>query len=200
MTEMPLTFEEMKNLPKDKQKEIFDIISYKRKIGKQTNYAAVYNSGAETLSRSNGLSVSESRDLLKAYWELNWAVKAIAEEQCVIEDSKENKWLVNPVNGFCYSLRKESDRFSTLCQGTGSFFFDMWVSNYLDLMESRLGVRRMAATMHDELVHAFRDSEKNRGLVKSMLQEALDGVNKKYLLRRELGIDIQFGLRYSDIH
>lgn len=94
-----------------------------RKKGKTTNYASVYNAGAAKIAQAAGVSLAEGKALHEAYWKLNWSVKAIAEEQVVIRDSKGGKWLVNPINGFCYSLRKESDRFSTLAQGTGSFFF-----------------------------------------------------------------------------
>jgi hypothetical protein len=72
------------------------------------------------------VSLAEGKTLHEAYWKLNWSVKAIAEEQVVITDSRGDKWLVNPVNGFCYSLRKDSDRFSTLAQGTGSYFFEKY--------------------------------------------------------------------------
>lgn len=119
-----------------------------RKAGKTTNYAAVYNSGAETLSRSSGMSTKEAKDLLEAYWKLNWSVKAIAEDQCVFTCDKGKKWLINPINGFCYSLRKDSDRFSTLCQGTGSFFFDMWVDKVLTDMQNKFGVKRLSGCFH----------------------------------------------------
>lgn len=119
-----------------------------RKAGKTTNYAAVYNSGAETLARSSGLTVKEAKDLLDGYWKLNWAVKAIAEEQYVFTCSQGKMWMVNPINGFCYSLRKESDKFSTLCQGTGSFFFDMWVDNILEAMLAMFKTKRLTGSFH----------------------------------------------------
>lgn len=119
-----------------------------RKAGKTVNYAAVYNSGAETMSRQSGMSIQEAKKLLDAYWELNWAVKAIAEDQCVFTCEKGKKWLINPINGFCYSLRKDSDRFSTLCQGTGSFFFDMWIDKILDKVYDKFKVRRLSGCFH----------------------------------------------------
>lgn len=119
-----------------------------RKKGKTTNYASVYNAGAAKIAQAAGISLAEGKRLHEAYWKLNWAVKAIADEQCVIRDSKGNKWLVNPINGFCYALRKESDRFSTLAQGTGSYFFDMWVDNILTETERRYGRKTLTGSFH----------------------------------------------------
>lgn len=123
-----------------------------RKKGKTTNYASVYNAGAAKIAQAAGVSLKEGKTLHEAYWELNWSVKAIAEEQCVIRDSKGGKWLVNPVNGFCYSLRKESDRFSTLAQGTGSYFFDMWVDNILTATEEKYGKKTLTGSFHKLIV------------------------------------------------
>lgn len=121
-----------------------------RKKGKTTNYASVYNAGAAKIAQAAGVSLKEGKQLHEAYWKLNWSVKAIAEDQCVIRDSKGNKWLVNPINGFCYALRKESDRFSTLAQGTGSYFFDMWVDNILTETERRYGKKTLTGSFHKQ--------------------------------------------------
>ena len=171
-----------------------------RRLGKITNYAAVYNSGAETLARSSGMSLQQAKTLLDAYWKLNWSVKAIAEEQCVITCGKKHKWLINPINGFCYQLRKDSDRFSTLCQGTGSFFFDMWVDKILDGMEAAFKVRRLTANFHDEFVVAFTDNEFARNKMKQITYDAIDFVSEKYKLRRKLGCEGKFGYAYAQIH
>lgn len=121
-----------------------------RKKGKTTNYASVYNAGAAKIAQAAGVSLKEGKALHEAYWKLNWSVKAIAEDQCVIRDSRGHKWLVNPINGFCYTLRKESDRFSTLAQGTGSYFFDMWVDNILTETERRYGKKTLTGSFHKQ--------------------------------------------------
>lgn len=171
-----------------------------RKKGKTTNYASVYNAGAAKIAQAAGVSLREGKVLHEAYWKLNWSVKAIAEEQCVIKDSRGNKWLVNPINGFCYALRKESDRFSTLAQGTGSFFFDMWVDAILDLMYEKYGKKTLTASFHDENVFVIKDLPKYREEFSGMIQTAIDIVNERYKLRRKLGCETQFGQRYSEIH
>lgn len=171
-----------------------------RKKGKTTNYASVYNAGAAKIAQAADVPLKEGKLLHEAYWKLNWSVKAIAEEQCVIKDSRGNKWLVNPINGFCYALRKESDRFSTLAQGSGSFFFDMWVDEILDMMYAKYGKKTLTACFHDENVLVIKDLQKYRDEFKEIIGKAIDIVNEKYKLRRKLGCETQFGYRYSQIH
>lgn len=170
-----------------------------RKAGKATNYASVYGSGAETLSRTCGLPVSTCKTLIEGYWKLNWSVKAIAEAQCVIEACG-GKWLVNPINGFAYSLRSDKDRFSTLCQGTGSYFFDIWCDNILEAMQAKWGKKTLTFTAHDENVFCVRNRESAISGVTELIRESLAKINKDYYLRRELGCDVQIGKNYAEIH
>lgn len=163
-------------------------------------YSAVYNAQPPTIARAAGVSLAEAKVLFDGYWKLNWSVKAIAEEQCVVTDSRNKKWLVNPINGFCYSLRKESDRFSTLCQGTGSFFFDMWVDNILTLQREKFGKVRLSLLYHDEVAYPCKDNEPVKNNVRYIQQRAIEMVNEEFMLRRELGCDVQFGKSYAAIH
>lgn len=173
-----------------------------RRNGKTTNYASVYNAGAAKIAQAAGTDLKTGEQLHKAYWELNWAVKAIADEQVVIKDARGGKWLVNPINGFCYSLRKDSDRFSTLAQGTGSFFFDMWVDNILTMMVEQWGwkARRLTGSFHDECIICMGDSPANREILSKIIQDAIQKVNVDFGLRRQLGCKTQYGQRYADIH
>lgn len=171
-----------------------------RKKGKTTNYASVYNAGAAKIAQAAGVELAEGQILHKAYWELNWSVKAIADEQVVFKDARGNKWLINPINGFCYSLRKESDRFSTLAQGTGSFFFDMWVDNILTQMVVVFGRKTLSGSFHDECIICMGDSPANRDKISKIIKDAVMKVNTDYGLRRKLDCETQFGTRYSDIH
>lgn len=179
---------------------IKDAVSKARKGGKTTNYASVYGGSPEAIARGGGISLDLAKKLHQGYWKLNWSVKAIAEEQCVFEAKDGQKWLINPINGIAYSLRTEKDRFSTLCQGTGSFFFDMWVDRILTLMKERFGVKKLTGSFHDEVIICFKDSERGRDMVEKIIKDAIDWVSDEYLLRRRLGADVQFGKRYSEIH
>lgn len=171
-----------------------------RQAGKQAGYSCVYGAGAEKIALTTKLPLQTAKQLHEGYWKLNWSVKAIAEEQCVIEDSKGLKWLVNPINGFLYNIRSDKDRFSTLCQGTGSFFFDIWVDKYLTKMEAEWGIKKVSFLAHDEKVTNFKDTEANRNKVEKFLREAVQEVNEEFMLRRKLDVDVQFGYKYSDIH
>lgn len=160
----------------------------------------VYGSGAAKVAQTLGVPLSEGKALVDGYWDLNWSVKAIAEEQIVVTCSKGLKWLVNPINGFLYNIRAEKDIFSTLAQGTGSYLFDMWVDAILTQMEEKWGVKSLTATFHDEVVIVCKDNSKVIGAIKDMINRSIDIVNEKYKLRRPLGCDIQVGQKYSDIH
>ena len=151
------------------------------------NYASVYGAGGPKIAQAAGVSEAEGKKLHEGYWKLNWSVLEIAEEQAVIKTSRNETWLVNPINGFCYSLRSEKDRFSTLAQGTGSFFFDMWVDNILEEQYERFGKRTLTGSFHDENIFKIRDNPKAKELFADMIQRAIQKVNKTYNLRRDLG-------------
>lgn len=171
-----------------------------RRAGKSCNYSSVYNAGPATIARSAGLPESEGQKLYDGYWKLNWAVKAIAEEQVLIKDERGGKWLVNPINGFCYSLRAEKDRFSTLAQGTGSYIFDLWVDNILEMMYKKWGVKSLTGSMHDEVIIVHKDAEGTKKYMTNIVHKALEKVNVDLKLRREMGCDVQFGQSYAEIH
>lgn len=200
MKKQGLSFEEMKALPPGKQKEIIARVSAARKKGKTTNYASVYNAGAAKIAQAAGVTLQEGKILHEAYWKLNWSVKAIAEDQVVVRDSRGDKWLINPINGFCYALRKESDRFSTLAQGTGSWAFDMWVDEILEQQQERYGRKTLTGSFHDENILVIKDNEKFKKEFADIIQQAIENVNVKYKFRRALGCETQYGQRYSEIH
>lgn len=182
------------------QKQVFEFLSKIRHTGKSGNYACQYGSGADTLAKTAGISLDIAKKVVAGYAKLNWSIKAIAEEQCVVKDSIDKMWLVNPINGFCYSLRSDKDRFSTLCQGTGSYFFDIWCDKILDAMYDKWKVKRLSGQFHDEFIQCFTDSSLNRKAMEDITNNAIKEINEEYFLRRELGCDVQFGQRYSDIH
>jgi len=158
---------------------------------KPVNYSAIYGVKKKRLSRELGVSQAEAQKLLDAYWERNWAVKKVIEDTEVKYIGTE-MWLYNPVSRFWYSLRYEKDIFSTLNQGTGVYCFDTWVKNFREVRP------QITAQFHDEVVLEIKEGAEEK--CKKLLQEALDKTNKELILNVELGIDIQFGKRYSEIH
>lgn len=190
-------FKAFKADPKDKHPAH---VKKGRKDGKTTNYASVYNAGPAKIAQAAGVDLETGKMLHTAYWELNWSVKTIAEEQVVFKDARGMKWLINPINGFCYSLRSEADRFSTLAQGTGSYFFDMWVDNILTELVRVFGLKTLTGSFHDECIICMGDSPANREKVAKIIKDSVYKVNDDFGLRRKLDCDTQFGQRYSDIH
>ena len=172
----------------------------KRPLGKTANYSLIYGSAAETLARDSGMPLSDAKALYKAYWEVHWYVKAIAKDQYTFHCSKGKRWLINPINGFCYSVRSEKDIFSTLVQGTGSFCFDMWIDNIITTSNERWGKSVLSLLMHDEYMSPLKDTPKARELMEKLTFESIEKVNKDYKLRIDLGCDVQFGKTYADIH
>jgi hypothetical protein len=195
-----MTLDEMKNLPKEDQKKIIADIAAKRAVGKTINYASVYKAGAAKIAMTAKISLEEAKVGLEGYWKLNWAVLEIEKEQVIITDAKGGKWLINPVNGHCYSLRSEKDIFSTLAQGTGSYFFDMWVDKILEGQYEKWGRKTLTGSFHDEVIIVHRDSEKFKKEMGEIVTGAIDKVSEQFKLRRKLGCEVQWGQRYSEIH
>ena len=204
MTEEEMVeFKYLKSLGDDKTTEQllrFEYLGKIRQTGKQGNYSCQYGAGADTFARASGVSLGIAKKVVDGYAKLNWAIKAIADEQAVISDFREKMWLVNPINGFAYSLRGDKDRFSTLCQGTGSYFFDVWVDGILDRIATKWNVRRLTCQCHDDFVQSFKDTFENRQAMTDITLQSLKSINEEYKLRKELTCDIHFGEKYSDIH
>ena len=183
-------------------------LSMIRADAKQINYSCVYGAGGKSVARSLKVPQEIGFKLVEAYRLRNKAVKEIARDQQVITVG-DKMWLVNPVNGFLYSLRHEKDIFSTLNQGTGVYCFDMWIKYFLierkkickDLdIKDISDIFVLIGQMHDEVILRLPDNEEAKELASSMLKRAITKTNNKLKLNRDLDIDIQFGVNYAKIH
>ena len=163
-----------------------------RSVAKTANYACVYGAGGATVARGvDGMTKSEGEDLVEKYWERNWSVKQIAEDQKT-KRCLNSMWLYNPVSKFWYSLRTDKDRFSTLNQGTGVFCFDMWIYNF------RAKRPQITGQMHDEVILTIKKGYREE--VTKLLKDAIQLTNKQLKLNRDLDVDVQFGGSYAEIH
>lgn len=160
-----------------------------RKKFKPVNYAAVYGVQPPKLSRETGMSKSECKQLLDAYWSRNWAVL-----ECVkplkVKKVGINNWMLNPVSGFWYQLRYDKDRFSTLNQGTGVYLFDSWLARcklfgYMGVMQ-----------FHDETGGLSKDEDHTLDSMK----KAIEKLNQDLNLNVALDIDVKFGRNYAEVH
>ena len=150
-----------------------------------------YGAGPPRLALTADISLAKAEQVWKTYWEKNWAIKKVAEKQ-IVKTISGQMWLYNPISRFWYSLRYEKDRFSTLIQGTAAFVFDEWVRIF------RAKRSQLTGQFHDEVVLEIKKGYRDRA--EKLLREAIEELNNQLKLNRELGIDIQFGDRYSSIH
>jgi DNA polymerase I-like protein with 3'-5' exonuclease and polymerase domains len=187
-----MTFEQMKALPPNEQKVLFQKLKDSRSMAKTVNYSAIYGVGAAKMHLSTGMPIEQCKLLLKAYWKRNWSVKQIAKE-CVVKTLTNGEmWLYNPVSRFWYSLRYQKDRFSTLNQGTAVYIFDTWIR------KNRQEGIEICGQFHDEII-VSTPVENEKG-VRYILRESIIEINNEFKLNRDMDIDVQFGLSYSDIH
>lgn len=168
-----------------------DRISQLRYNYKGGNYALQYGAGIKTLAKQLGITMKEAKVISEAYWERNWSVKAIADSM-VTKEVEGSTWQYNPVSKLWYSLRSDKDKFSTLCQGTGTYLFDMWVGFILKERE------QLTANFHDEIILEVKRG--NRDKCVKLLENSIQKVNRMLKLNRELQVDVQFGNNYSEIH
>jgi hypothetical protein len=164
-----------------------------RDIFKNGNYACQYGAGPPRLALTADISLMEAKKVHAAYWEKNWAIKEVAKAQRV-RKVKGQMWLQNPINKYWYALRTEKDIFSTLVQGSASYVFDRWLSIFRAIRP------QLTAQFHDECVLCIRTINGAREKCEALLRGSIEKLNEELQLNRELGVDVQFGSRYSDIH
>lgn len=166
---------------------------------KTTNYACQYGAGAPTIARAAKCDLKQGEALHAAYWKLNWSIKEVA-KNTVVKTIDGQMWQQNPINGFWYSLRSDKDRFSTLCQGTGAYVFDVWCNEVIAICNERYGMDpKLSGQFHDELILQVRKG--TRDLWSHLVGvEAMARTNAILKMNRDVACDVQFGSNYSEIH
>lgn len=175
----------------EEEEKRYKSINKVRKDAKQVNFSAVYGVGPPKLSLTTGWEIQKATTMLEVYWKRNWSVKVIAKETYhkVVDGQM---WLWNPVSEFWYSLRYEKDKFSTLNQGTGVYCFDSWVRKV------RAKGIKICGQFHDEIIALVKLVDKDVTAIK--LKEAIQETNDELKLNIQLGISIDFGETYAQIH
>ena len=171
--------------------ERFKSITRLRYIFKGGNYALQYGAGIKTLAKQLGIDMKGAKVISEAYWKRNWGVKAISDSM-VTKKVEGDTWQYNPVSKLWYSLRSDKDKFSTLCQGTGTYLFDMWVGFILKERQ------QLTANFHDEIILEVKEGNRDKCI--KLLENSIQQVNSVLNLNRELQVDVQFGNDYSEIH
>lgn len=171
-----------------------------REAAKPVNYLSAYNGTYKALMIQTGWGEQRCKDAIDAYWEVNWSLRAVAEEQVTIKNSKDEEWLIHPTVGILLNLRSDKDRFNLVCQGGGSFMHFNWLFGVLNRQKGLWGRRTLTGNVHDELILSCRDEPKWIEIFTKIIKESVKEVSDKYGLRRELGCDVGVGHRYSEIH
>jgi hypothetical protein len=165
-----------------------------RKKAKPVNYGGVYGQQPLGLSQSADIPLKQAQDLFKIYWERNWSVKIISDEQ-ITKRCIGLTWLWNPVSRMWYELRNKRDIFSTLNQGTGAYCNTLWIRNIMEL-----GGPPVIGNMHDEVICLIRKNQRARDLCGKILHKAIAMVNEELKLNRDLEVTVQFDDSYAGIH
>lgn len=177
--------------PNAEQVARFRAIKKIRGDAKVVNFSAVYGVGAAKMALTTGWTIAKCKKLLDAYWKLNKAVKMVA-NSCTVIVVNQQMWLYNSVSKLWYSLRFEKDKFSTLNQGTGVYAFDTNIK-YI----RKRGIR-MCGQFHDE--HAEPVLKGREEEHRALLEAAIADTNEELKLNVPLGISVDFGHSYADIH
>jgi DNA polymerase I-like protein with 3'-5' exonuclease and polymerase domains len=84
------------------------------------------------------------------------------------------------------------DVFSPLVQRTASWVIDEWVKLILEKRP------QLTAQFHDEIVLHIKEGSEEK--CEALVRNAIKQLNDNIKLNRELGIDVQFGKNYGEIH
>lgn len=188
--ELYVEHKEVKDLPHNLSGLVASVGRIRKKF-KPVNYASVYGVGKVKLSRTTGMPEYECAELIKAYWERNWAVKQFSSEQKVRTIGGQ-MWVQNPVSKFWISLRWEKDIFSSLNQSTGVYCFDSW------LAQCWVRGLKAVAQFHDEGLWCVLKGTEDQ--TKATMKEAIEAVNTKLQLNVPLDIDAKTGASYAGVH
>lgn len=192
------TLQKMLDWPEEKQAAEFKRLAAIRHGGKGTNYASQYGAKPPTIARTAGVSLELAETLYEGYWKLNWSIKAIAEN---VETKKCGgySWMLNPVNGLWYWLKAEKDKFSTLCQGTGTWVFDTWVDQVEGICQEKW--KRSCPLMgqwHDEGL--WRVKQGTRHIWDRVIEVSIARLNNITKMNREFASGPQYGDNYAAVH
>lgn len=175
-------------------------INRMRAIAKTAGYALQYGAGAATVARAAGVPHKDGEAIRSAYLDLNWTIDAIAQSTTVMK-SCGYSWQLNPINKIWYWLKSEKDRFSTLCQGTGSYVCDIWIEAIHSICRERYGTNAVViGEFHDEVILRLKDKPVAKEIMGGIVKEAIGRVNAMLKMNTTLDCEVSFGNNYSEIH
>lgn len=190
-----MKLEEMQKLPIEEQEQLFNRLNQARNLAKTVNFGCVYGAGPAKIAQSTGMSLTHAEVLHKTYWERNKAVKLVAKSckvKTIKHEGEEQMWLFNPISKLWCSLRADKDRFSVINQSSGVFCFDLYVK-----FVREQGIE-ISLQMHDEIQFVYPKEKTEE--IKEKLYKAIQKVNNFVKLNVPLGISIDIGTSYANVH
>tara|TARA_R100001377_G_scaffold85310_1_gene71495 strand:+ start:29927 stop:31846 length:1920 start_codon:yes stop_codon:yes gene_type:complete len=166
-----------------------------RSDAKQVNFSATYGAGAAKIAKTLQKPLSQGKKLHTTYWERNKGVKQTA-DACLVKTFEGQKWLYNPLSGFWMFLKEDKDKFSTLNQSSGVYFFDTWLRHVRGGLSER-GIK-VAMQYHDELMFVCKKTDKS--FATKVVRDSIVAANAECNLNVELGCSIDWGSNYADCH
>lgn len=171
--------------------KLFNKLDAIRHQYKTLNYMCLYNAGPAKIAKELNVTQRRGKELHNSYWQRNYAVKDVS-QRAPRKSCLGINWVYNHLIDVWFELRKESDIFSSLNQGLGSFLFYEWVTEV-----RHMGIP-ITLNYHDEIqVRTTPDKVEHQ---KVCLQKAMDIINKRYDFPISISIDIQVGKNYGDTH
>ena len=177
--------------PSAEDKARFADIKERRIRCKRVNFSGIYGAGPPKIALTARMPLDLARNLHTVYWKRNWSVKAIA-VATIHKTIGKQMWLLNPVSQLWYSLRQEKDKFSTLNQGTGVYCFDTWIRH---IRNRRV---KLCGQFHDECISQIPIGDQD--IMREVLLDSIKDTNDDLKLNVYIGISIDFGHSYADIH
>lgn len=184
-------FEELLSLQGAEAKDKMNKLKIARSAGKTCNYASLYNVGYKTLARQLEISEKAAKELIEAYWKINFSVK-VATEGFVTKKVDNEEWIWNPISNFWYLLRNQKDKFSVINQSSAVYCFNMWVYNC-----TQEGIWPVSQSHDDELFVV--DEEKAEEVVQ-IIKNAMEKVNRQLKLNVSLDCETQIGNNVAETH
>jgi hypothetical protein len=184
-------FGELLSLQGAEAKDKMNKLKIARSAGKTCNYASLYNVGSKTLARQLEISEKAAKELIEAYWKINFSVK-VATEGFITKKVDNEEWIWNPISNFWYLLRNQKDRFSVINQSSAVYCFNMWVYNC-----TQEGFWPVSQSHDDQL---FVVSSDKADKVIQTIKNAMEKVNRQLKLNVSLDCETQIGNNVAETH
>jgi DNA polymerase I-like protein with 3'-5' exonuclease and polymerase domains len=173
------------------EKKLFSELNSTRSKAKTVNFAAMYKAGYKKIAETANIPLEQAKFLLEVYWKRNEAVLKASKDFKIKTLENDSMWVFNPVSKLWYNLRNLKDVFSTVNQSTAAYCFDL----YVQLVKKEFAV---IGQFHDEIIISLIPEKKKE--LENYLNVCVEKANEKLKLNVPIGISMDFGTNYAEIH